>query len=97
LYKRLGGPQSRSGHYGIETNFKPFPGVEPQQSSRYFFSVPTDPSQLLPKCTVYTEVIVLNPDRCFRDVNVNRKDLDSPKPTGFVVKKINMFLGSTIT
>jgi hypothetical protein len=29
LYRRLGGPQSRSGRGGKEKNFKPMPSIEP--------------------------------------------------------------------
>jgi hypothetical protein len=29
LDRRLGGPQSRSGHGGDEKNFQPLPGLEP--------------------------------------------------------------------
>jgi hypothetical protein len=29
LYRRMGGPHSRSGHGGEEKNFQPLPGLEP--------------------------------------------------------------------
>jgi hypothetical protein len=34
LYRRLGGPQSRSGHRGYRKNPLPLPGIEPRSPGR---------------------------------------------------------------
>jgi hypothetical protein len=42
LDRVLGGPQSRSGRRGIDTNILPLPGIEPRPSSPYPVAIPTE-------------------------------------------------------
>jgi hypothetical protein len=46
LDRRLGGPQTRSGSCGVEKKILPLPGTEPQPSSLYPVTIPTELSRL---------------------------------------------------
>jgi hypothetical protein len=59
LYRRLGGPQSRSGHYGLERNTFPSPGIES-------VAIPTELSRLTerPADIFSSELLVLEKKKC---------------------------------
>jgi hypothetical protein len=50
VYRRLGGPQSRSGRYGEEKNPFPVPGIDSRYLGRPCLSLVTIPTELSRHC-----------------------------------------------
>jgi hypothetical protein len=58
LNKRLGGPQSWSGHCGIKKNFLPLLGIIPWPSSQQPVAIPTELSRLSRQVCIFINVIL---------------------------------------
>jgi hypothetical protein len=98
LYRRLGGPQSRSGHRGYRKNPLPLPGIEPRSPGRPVRSHDTVLTEL-PRLQIFIvdNIILHLIFKHLKNVNVNINYKYLPNRLHTIIKHLYCYTFYVIT